>query len=116
LNAYAWGKRRRIFVESRVALVILVLIGWALFLSPDFNFAARLLGNMFGAGGIGAFTYSPAALLTATSALILTLAGMVEAANMPSLKHPSYAFALGALVVLCLMHLGSAAQFIYIQF
>jgi alginate O-acetyltransferase complex protein AlgI len=116
LNAYAWGKRRRIVLENRFVLVFLVLIGWALFLSPDLNFAARLFANLFGASGIGAFTYAPAALLTATAALVLTLAGMVEAANMPDLKRPAYAFALGVLAVLCLMHLGSAAQFIYVQF
>ncbi len=119
LNAYAWGKRRRIILENRVVLVFLVLIGWALFLSPDLNFAARLFANLFGVAGIGSvadFIYDPLALLTAVAALMLTLAGTVEAANMPNLKRPAYAFALGVLVMLCLMHLGSAAQFIYVQF
>lgn len=116
LNAYAWGRRRRIILENRFVLVFLVLIGWALFLSPDLNFAARLFTNLFGAGGIGVLSYPPSALLTAMAALTLTLAGMVEAANMPDLRRPAYAFALGILGVLCLLHLGSAAQFIYIQF
>jgi alginate O-acetyltransferase complex protein AlgI len=121
LNAYAWAKRRRVPLEGHFLLVITVLIGWALFLSPDLPFAANLLSNMFGLAGIGSFAallslYSPAALLIAVVALFLTIVGRIESANLPSLRHPAYAAALGVLAVLCLIHLGAAVQFIYIQF
>jgi len=121
LNLFAWAKRRKIAVEGHVVLLLSVLVGWALFLSPTLAFAGHLLANMGGLYGLGSleqFTqlYSPISLLTLAAALLITLTGRVEAANLPPLTRPAYALTLGALTVLCLIHLGSASQFIYVQF
>ncbi len=122
LNAYAWGKRRKLPLDNRILLIFAVLIGWALFLSPDLAFAGRLFGNLLGMGGIGSFDqlialFTPPALLTLTAACIIGLSGKAEAADLaPGLWQPAYALTLGALVMLCLMQLGGATQFIYVQF
>lgn len=121
LNVYAWAGRRKTHLEGHVPLIIAVLIGWALFLSPDLAFAGRLLSQMFGLGGIGSlealFTlYSPYTLFIATAAGFITLTGLVEAANLPRINNPAAAFLLGALAVLAILQLGEAGTFIYVQF
>lgn len=122
LNTYAWGKRRKLPLDNRVLLILAVLIGWALFLSPDLAFAGRLFGSLFGLAGAGSFEsllslYAPSALVTLLAACFIGLSGKAEASDItPSLCQPGYAFAAGVLVVLCLMQLGGAVQFIYVQF
>ncbi len=121
LNGYAWARRRRINLDNHLLLVLTILIGWALFLSPNLESAIHLLGNMFGVNGIGSLPqliaqYSPATLLTAFTALILTMFGRVETSNILPINHPILAATLGMLAVLCLIHLGSTAEFIYVQF
>jgi alginate O-acetyltransferase complex protein AlgI len=121
LNGFAWAKRRKIAIEGHMILLLCVLIGWALFLSPTLGFAGQLFSNMFGLHGIGSLEqlttiYSTLSLVTLILGLILTFMGRVEAVNIPRRNHPGYAFAWGILTVLCLIHLGTASEFIYIQF
>jgi len=121
LNIYAWAKRRKIEIEGRALLIVFVLIGWALFLSPSLEFATHLLSNMFGFYGLGSMEqlttlYNPMTLATVFVALVLIALGWVEATNMPRLNRLSYAVALGGLTALCLIRLGTASEFIYIQF
>lgn len=121
LNGFAWAKRRKIRLENPILLIVLVLIGWALFASPTLDFATYLLGNMFGGYGLGSLAaldvfWEPNALLVLVTAGILTFTGRVEAANFPPLNRPIYAALLGALAVLSVIHLHEAAAFIYVQF
>ncbi len=121
LNAFSWARRRKWSVESHAVLVIAVLIGWALFLSPDLTFAANLFVSMFGLRGLGTIenllaAYNPLMLITFTTALLLTIFGTVEAVDIPRLNRPVNALILGILVVFCLIHLAAATEFIYIQF
>jgi alginate O-acetyltransferase complex protein AlgI len=121
LNGFAWAKRRKIALEGHIILLLCILIGWALFLSPTLEFAGQLFANMFGLHGIGSLEqltsiYGTLSTVTLVLALILTILGHVEAANIPTHNQPVYAFAWGVLTVLCLIHLGTASEFIYIQF
>jgi alginate O-acetyltransferase complex protein AlgI len=121
LNGFAWAKRRKIVVEGHIILLLCVLVGWALFLSPTLELAGQLLSNMVGFQGIGSLEqlttiYGTLSLITLILALILTFLGRVEAVNIPLQNHRAYAFIWGVLTVLCLIHLGTAAEFIYIQF
>jgi alginate O-acetyltransferase complex protein AlgI len=121
LNSFAWAKRRKWQIENHMVLVITVLVGWALFLSPNLTFAGNLFANMLGLHGLGALenllsTYNPLMIFPFAVALLLTIFGTVEAANLPNLKRPAYAFILGVLAVFSLIHLAAATEFIYIQF
>ena len=76
---------------------------------------------MVGLHGIGSLEqltslYSTLSLTTLLLALILTFWGRVEAANISTRSRSIYAFAWGVLTVLCLINLGTASEFIYIQF
>jgi alginate O-acetyltransferase complex protein AlgI len=121
LNLFAWAKRRKWQIESHAVMVVCILIGWALFLSPNLNFAGNLLSNMIGLHGVGSFEnissiYNPLVIFTLLTAILLTVFGTVEAANLPRLDRPLYAFTLGLVAVFCLIHLAAATKFIYIQF
>lgn len=118
LNGFAWAKRRRFALENRFLLVVLVLIGWALFTSPTLSFAGHLLASMVGVHGFGSLDvfWTPTAMLALVAAIVLTFAGRVEAVNFPPISRPLYAAVLGGLAVLSIMHLHEAASFIYVQF
>jgi hypothetical protein len=60
--------------------------------------------------------YNPLVLVTFSTALLLTIFGTVEAANIPHVNRPAKALILGMLVVFSLIHLAVATEFIYIQF
>ncbi|HEY6547471.1 MAG TPA: MBOAT family O-acyltransferase, partial [Vicinamibacteria bacterium] len=57
LNLHAWTSRRRWWRAPAAVdhglLLLAVLVGWALFLSPDLSFATRLLAQLLGMGGLG---------------------------------------------------------------
>jgi alginate O-acetyltransferase complex protein AlgI len=119
LNVYAWASRRRIRLEGHIPLLLIVLLGWALFLSPDFAYAASLFRSLFGLNGSGNLNqltsvYNPGVLLVALVAALLTASVRVEAANLPQDRR--YAWAFGALAAFALLHLSGAARFIYVQF
>jgi alginate O-acetyltransferase complex protein AlgI len=121
LNLFAWAKRRKWRIEGHAVLIICILIGWALFLSPSLGFAGNLLSNMIGIHGLGSFenifsTYNPLTLFALLTAILLTIFGTAEAANLPRLDRLLFAFVLGVLAVFCLIHLAAATKFIYIQF
>jgi alginate O-acetyltransferase complex protein AlgI len=121
LNIFAGAKRRRIPIENRAILIILILIGWALFLSPTLDFAGNLFANMIGLHGLGSLDqlanlYQPLTIFALIIALLLTIVGRVEATNIPYFNRPVFALALGILTVLCLVRLAAASTFIYVQF
>lgn len=120
LNLYAWGRRRGVELEGHLPLWIIVLFGWALFLSPDLGFAAGLIRQMVGLDGLGAVSalpYDGASLLALGIGVLLILNGRVEAARMRRLMHrPVYALVLAALAALAILFLSEAATFTYVQF
>jgi alginate O-acetyltransferase complex protein AlgI len=126
LNIYAWTNRRKLRIPvpylGYVVFMGAVLVGWALFLSPDLEFAKNLFINMAGLNGIGSLDavrslYSADTLLIAMTGAVITLSGFVEAANLPKIRQPGYAFLFGVLAVLSLLHIGqSVVEFVYVQF
>jgi alginate O-acetyltransferase complex protein AlgI len=124
LNVTAAGQRARFSLPalvSRALFLLALLIGWALFLSPDFAFAQNLLGNMAGLHGIGdpqllLESYPPYILAILLLALSITLSGMAEAASLPPIKNPVYLFCFGVVLVLCLLRIDQAREFLYAQF
>jgi alginate O-acetyltransferase complex protein AlgI len=117
LNIYAWANRRKIRLEGHLLLLMAVLIGWALFLSPTLVFAGTLFRSLAGLAGIGSLNmYKPDVIVIVLISVYLVWSGVVEAAHLRRYKSPVYTFALGILAVLALLHLGGATRFIYVQF
>lgn len=125
LNLSAWvGYRRKIHMAPFIAnglLFVGVLFGWALFLSPDLPFAGELLGRMLGANGLGDWglvtqLYDTLVFLALIAAILLTVMGRVEADNTPHNHGFITGLILGILAIISLFHIGTAANFIYVQF
>jgi alginate O-acetyltransferase complex protein AlgI len=127
LNIYAWaGRRTRISAKasmlSHTFFTLILLVGWALFLSPDLAFAQNLLANMFGLQGIGngnnmrALLFGAPLLSTVFIAALLAFSGIAEAAYLSQVRRPAHMFALGIIVILCLLKMGTVRQFVYVQF
>lgn len=125
LNLSAWANYRKIRIGhpllAGAALFVAVLFGWALFLSPDLAFAATLLSRMVGLEGLGdwamiASLYEVQVFFTLCAAVVLTVMGAVEADNIPTQRGFLPAVILGILAVISLFHIGTAANFIYVQF
>jgi alginate O-acetyltransferase complex protein AlgI len=123
LTIYALlGQQRqaRVTAPARVLFLILVLIGWALFLSPDLVFAQNLFANMLGLRGFGTLNdiaaihpYTGVAILIGS---VLAVSGMSEAADYPLPRRSIVMVALGIITVVCLLRLGTTQQFLYAQF
>lgn len=126
LNGHAWLNRRFRPVISRLPfgplpMFIAVLIGWALFLSPSMTFGLDLLGSMAGLDGLGSLDqlkslYDLEIRLTTLVAVLIVFSGMTEAANLPVIRNPAYAFSFGVLAVLCLLRMNEVANFVYVMF
>jgi alginate O-acetyltransferase complex protein AlgI len=127
LNLNAWWKRKnKNFpgLVGRSLFLLSLLLGFALFMSPDSIYLKHLFLQLFGFGGLGA----PAIMLSllkdpATPSLLvatfLSLSGMSEAASMWSVTQNQrvwYALLWGILAALSLFLLGGQIQFLYIQF
>ncbi len=125
LNIYAGAKRRRLGLNvpllGHLVMIIAILIGWVFFLSPSLSFATALFAGMAGLHGIGSLndvliafgTYN---LMISLLALLITVSGITEAANLPQIRHPAILFIFGILMGLCLLSSGTLAPFIYAQF
>jgi D-alanyl-lipoteichoic acid acyltransferase DltB (MBOAT superfamily) len=126
LNLYAWTNRRKLHIPvpylGHLVFVLAVLVGWALFLSPDLAFAENLAKNMIGLNGLGTLDelralYTQDVLIIFLVAVSITLIGLTETANLPVIRNPGYAFMLGVLAFLSLMHIAqSTIEFVYVQF
>jgi alginate O-acetyltransferase complex protein AlgI len=125
LDLHAWFDRRRLLrLPGSVAhalLLIAVLFGWALFLSPDLRFAGSLVSHLTGGHGIGALPRLAACYGAVTPvvlvALALTAADLVEADKVPRPRSWTFAAATGLLASLCLLRANAAVvQFAYAQF
>ncbi|MFN8421168.1 MAG: MBOAT family O-acyltransferase [Anaerolineae bacterium] len=104
----------------RVLLLVGVLIGWALFMSPDLAFAGALLGGMAGVNGIGTAVFlrlfDPFLLTVMLLAAFIAFSGFSEGEDIQAVRFPLYAFLLGCLLILSLLHLGDVKPFAYVQF
>jgi len=108
---------------QRLGLVVSVLAGWALFLSPDASALANLLGQMAGLGGLGAAALPDLLRSPVLPALLVGIAvafsGVAEGADLlrlPAGRRNWVAFAWGLLAALSLLWMGASANFLYMQF
>lgn len=126
LNVGAWWKRQNRtlpFGIERAILLFAVLLGWALFMSPNATYLVYLYQQMFGFGGLGDFKQisdllSTNASLTLLFALPIAFSGMAEAANFESkVRINRYVLiALGLVAAIAVLMIEGQTSFIYIQF
>lgn len=126
LNIGAWWKRQnRVlpFGIERALLLFAVLLGWALFMSPDGAYLIYLYKQMFGFGGLGDLKqigdlFSNNASLTLLFAIPIAFSGMAEAANFENKVNVNryVVIALGLVAALAVLMIEGQTSFIYIQF
>jgi len=127
LNFNIWWKRRNVQVPAligRGVFLLSLILGWALFMSPDGVYLNHLLVNLSGLGGFDGWKRLLALITEFTTpalfiAILLTASGLVEAASV--LKHvkshrPALAFLWGLLAALSLLLLSGKIDFLYVQF
>ncbi len=100
---------------------VAVLIGWAIFLSPDLAFAGRLFSGLLGLQGVGnlaplLLVYDKFTLATLAIAMLLSALGIVEALHLPPARRAWVAAAWGLLGLLCILMLGEEVEFLYVLF
>lgn len=101
--------------------LIAILMGWALFLSPNTVFAGDLFAHMIGVHGRGPLSgllqiYDANVWWTVFAAILVIVSGVAEAADFPVIKRPVYLLGFGMLFALCILHMGTVVQFLYVQF
>jgi alginate O-acetyltransferase complex protein AlgI len=122
LGAYHGWRRLRAGARTlpvwpaRAVTLLAVMVGWALFLSPDVSAARELLGGMAGAHGFGTLgalrqIAEPSFLL---GALWVLLVPEVWDWKLPARRY--WAVAAAAVLVACIGQLSSYSPFIYFQF
>jgi D-alanyl-lipoteichoic acid acyltransferase DltB (MBOAT superfamily) len=127
LNIGAWWKRQNRTLPvwlGRLGLVLSVLLGWGLFMSPDASYLRYLFAQLVGFGGLGSLSGFIAILKDmATPAIILGVAlaisGYSEAANLIEVgdaRRIGTAIGWGMLAVFSLLFLQNDVQFLYVQF
>lgn len=128
LSAVASIKRRwpKLSLPTPLAIGLMfaaVLVGWALFLSPNLSFMRELFINLVGLNGSGHLSdlsklYDPMALITLVMACSMVLSGLTEAANLPQVaRRPIMALLFGILFIVALLQLGTQPiNFVYVQF
>jgi D-alanyl-lipoteichoic acid acyltransferase DltB (MBOAT superfamily) len=122
LSLRAWLNGRGVRLPShRLATFLAVLVGWALFASPSLDFAGQLFAGMLGLHGIGNVRsvltiYDRYTLATLGAAILITLAGVVEAKNLPAMRKVWLAVLWGAIALLCVLQLGEKIEFAYVLF
>jgi len=126
LNLNAWWKRSGktipIYVERSI-LLIAILLGWALFMSPNTEYLMDLFKQLFGFRGLGIERMGAQILTLSTPVMLigimLTFSGFNEAESLyASIENWGAAklALLGVLAALAMFFLQSTANFIYVQF
>lgn len=127
LNLNIWWKHVNrplpVFI-TRVLFLFSLMLGWALFMSPDPAYLKHLFLQLFGFGGLGTgaslltLGLNPAALAL-IFALPFSISGLSEAVSLAgeSNKHGIWSALLwGVLAVVSLLFLQKDIQFLYVQF
>jgi alginate O-acetyltransferase complex protein AlgI len=127
LNLNAWLKRRRRSlppVAGWFLLMVAILFGMALFLSPDLSSAVHLLSQMSGLGGLqsgaaGQLLAQDPSTPVLFAAILLALSGFAEAAAVlhnADRHRVIHAILFGLLAALSLLLLQPNIEFVYAQF
>lgn len=127
LNINAWWKRKsrpfHPWIGSSL-FILSLLLGWALFMSPDVDYLRHLFLQLFGFGGLGERTVIQGLLTNTTmpalaAGIALAVSGVSEASNLLNASRGRsgwHALIWGVLAALCLLLLGEQIQFLYVQF
>ncbi len=109
---------------GRPLFIVSILLGWALFMSPDAAFLQQLLASLFGINGLGKIAIlknliSNNATLALLVGIPLAFSGRSEAAALfkegQSISGWKFFF-WGVLVAICILFMGQTQDFIYIDF
>ena len=109
---------------SRILFTISILLGWAIFMSPDAGFLRDLLQSLSGMQGLGELDMLNSLVTSkATPAILvgilLAFSGRSEAASLfqDGQQIPSQRFFLwGLLTAICILLMGQFQEFIYVDF
>jgi len=101
-----------------------LLLGWAIFMSPNLTVMLHLFTQMFGWGGVGssqqlqATFYQPATpvLLIALALAFSRFAEAADLAKSTVSRRALFAVVLGILMIMGIFFLGQKTDFIYAQF
>lgn len=126
LNLNAWWKRTGrtipVYIEKPLFLLT-ILLGWALFMSPNPSYIKNLALNLIGWNGLGwplfSFWLEKITTSVLATAIFLAFSGIAEAENLYAKRenwHPAVAFVLGILAALAIFFLQKTTGFIYVQF
>ena len=126
LSLNAWwkrtGKATPIYIE-RSLLIIAILIGWAVFMSPNGGYLVNLFKQLFGLGGLGFEEFRTLTLSVSSpvmlTAVMLAFSGFAEAENLyAGIENWGLAALalLGVLAAMAIFFMQSTANFIYVQF
>lgn len=127
LNVNLWWRRKGIHVPSwigRGIFYLSILLGWALFMSPDGAYLKHLLLNLSGLGGLDNWNRLVALVTEFTTpalfiAILLSATGLAEAASIlrnVKTHRPVLALFWGLLAALSLLLLSGKIEFLYVQF
>lgn len=127
LNIDVWWRRQNKVLPTwagRFLFLLSLMLGWALFMSPDVEYLKHLFLQLFGFSGLGGKSVLLGLLKqNATSSLIagalLAISGSSEAANVTNAAQSHrfwQAILWGILAAFCLLQLSGQIQFLYIQF
>lgn len=124
LNVYAGVRRnQRVYrvLTAPAVMFVLVLIGWAFFLSPDLGTLGALLQSLIGLNGIGGISslYAKVGVYGASLVLmasLLVFSGHAEASKVLSKPIGRWGFAFGMIALLAIIQLDEAIEFLYIRF
>lgn len=109
---------------SRPLFLISIMLGWAIFMSPDADFLGHLFQGLSGMSGFGDFAMLNTLIWSSATppllaGILLTFSGRSEAASLLQDKEPSSAqrfFFWGVLTAICILLMAQSQNFIYVDF
>jgi alginate O-acetyltransferase complex protein AlgI len=125
LNLNGWWKRSNRQIPgwiSRPVLLISILLGWALFMSPSLAYFRYMLAGLSGLHGLGApellnKLWQHNATMPLLAAIVLIFSGFPEAASLEQRGHARWQlWVWGILAALSLLAIQQGSDFLYVQF
>jgi alginate O-acetyltransferase complex protein AlgI len=125
LSIHSIGNQIEVKIKSQIfnrgLTITAIILGWAIFMSPNLTTAGTLLANMVGNRGLGDINvvlalYDKYTIATLLIAIFMTAIGYIEAKNLPQVQSIWITFLWGILFVLCLLQMGPKVEFIYMLF
>lgn len=125
LSIQAWLKRIKKEIKHKLLARIVVLgftfFGLAMFMSDSLRYAIRLFSGLLmrdGFDGLSAFNVADGGFFYGTLILSLMIAfsGVAEADKLLHIRKKWFAIAMGLLLALCIIALGTPVNFFYVQF